>query len=171
MSSSTLTTPSQIVAQHSVKVFALVSGIVGSRTDAEELTQDIFLKVFAALPKFQNRSSLATWIYRIAYNMAVDFTRKRKLPTVELKEELYNKCGGSESYDSSKELKLTQLERAMTMIDREDRFLIEMHYWQKFSVEQIAEILNQSKSNIKVRLHRTRKRLALLMESGDNGNN
>lgn len=164
MTNSTLITPTQIVSQHSAKVFALVTGIVGNRDDAEELTQDIFMKVFAALPKFQNKSSLSTWIYRIAYNMAIDFTRKRKVKTVELKEEIYDRVGPATDYDSTKELKLTELERAITKINREDRFLIEMHYWQKFTVEQIAEILNQSKSNVKVRLHRTRKRLSQLME-------
>lgn len=164
MPKSTLITPEQIVSQHSAKVFALVAGIVGSRADAEELTQDIFMKVFAALPKFQNKSSLSTWIYRIAYNMAIDFTRKRKVKTVELKEDIYDRVDSAPNYDSAKELKLTELESAITKINREDRFLIEMHYWQKFSVEQIAEILNQSKSNVKVRLHRTRKRLSQLME-------
>lgn len=60
-----------LVDRYAHSVHALVARIVVTAEDAEEVTQDVFLKVFDHLPRFDGRSSLATWIYRIAFNTAV----------------------------------------------------------------------------------------------------
>ncbi len=158
-------TPTQIVEQYSSKVFAVVVGVVRSKVDAEEITQDVFLKIFDALPKFQNKSNLSTWIYRVAYNSAIDFIRKRKLKMVELKEHVFNGVENGEGYDYNKEEQLTALEKALERTDPEDAFLIEMYYSEKMSIEQITEITAYSASNVKVRLYRARKKLAELMNN------
>ena len=59
-------------------VYTLVSRIVGCAEDAEELAQDVFLKAFRNLHRFNGRSSFPTWLFRIAYNTAVSETRRRK---------------------------------------------------------------------------------------------
>ena len=59
-------------------VYTLVSRIVGCAEDAEELAQDVFLKAFRNLHRFNGRSSFPTWLFRIAYNTAISETRRRK---------------------------------------------------------------------------------------------
>ena len=64
--------------KYSQQVFILIIRIVENQEDAEELTQDTFLKAFEHLSSFKAESSFSTWIYRIAYNTAISATRKRK---------------------------------------------------------------------------------------------
>ena len=69
-----------LVDRYAHTVHALVARIVVTAEDAEEVTQDVFLKVFDHLPRFDHRSSPATWIYRIAFNTAVSHARRRRRP-------------------------------------------------------------------------------------------
>lgn len=70
------------IAEHYAQaVHTLVVRIVGSREDAEELTQDVFVRVFEHLRLFNFKSSFSTWLYRIAYNHAISFARHRRQPT------------------------------------------------------------------------------------------
>mgnify|MGYP000432384018 FL=1 len=64
--------------KYSQQVFILIIRIVENQEDAEELTQDTFLKAFEHLSSFKAESSFSTWIYRIAYNTAISATRKKK---------------------------------------------------------------------------------------------
>lgn len=66
------------LGKYSQQVFILIIRIVENQEDAEELTQDTFLKAFEHLSSFKAESSFSTWIYRIAYNTAISATRKRK---------------------------------------------------------------------------------------------
>ena len=75
-----------LVDRYAHTVHALVARIVVTAEDAEEVTQDVFLKVFDHLPRFDGRSSLATWIYRIAFNTAVSHARRRRRPTCPIDE-------------------------------------------------------------------------------------
>ena len=75
-----------LVDRYAHTVHALVARIVVTAEDAEEVTQDVFLKVFDHLPRFDHRSSPATWIYRIAFNTAVSHARRRRRPTCPIDE-------------------------------------------------------------------------------------
>ena len=66
----------QLVEQYSQRIFLLVLRIVRCREDAEELTQDVFLKAFRHLNTFKGDSSFSSWLYRIAFNTAISFVRK-----------------------------------------------------------------------------------------------
>lgn len=71
-------------------VFALIVRMVNSEEDAEELTQDAFMKAFEHLSSFGGKSSFSTWIYRIAYNTALSFLRKKNVEQTMLDDNLYN---------------------------------------------------------------------------------
>lgn len=157
-------TPQLIVAEFSDRVFAIVIRLVGSRMDAEEITQDVFLKVFKKTRSFRGQSGLSTWIYRVAYNEALDFLRRRrKQQSVEINERMdivETDVGGDQ-----KELELVRLERALTMIDSRDALLVDLYYWQKMGVAEIGEIVGMSRDNVKVRLHRVRQQLAQMVRN------
>ena len=76
----------ELVQLHQSEVFALIVRIVGNEEEAEELTQDVFLKAYTNLRQFKAKSSFSTWIYRIAYNEAMSHTRRRKEVTIPLDE-------------------------------------------------------------------------------------
>src|SRR5512135_3533304 len=68
----------QLIERYKSKVFNLAYGMIGDRSEADDLAQDVFIKAYYALPKFQFRSEFGTWLYRIAVNHVRDYLRKNK---------------------------------------------------------------------------------------------
>lgn len=156
-----------LVDKYSQSVYNLIAKVVGNKEDAEELTQDVFLKVFRKLSSFHGDSRFSTWIYRIAYNKAISATRKRKphftsiddLPVSETAEE-----------EDSKEPALQLLEQALHELSAEERAMILLFYTEEKSIREIAQITKTSESNTKTKLHRIRKKIEKYMEAAQKRN-
>lgn len=157
-----------LVDRYSQSIFALVNRIVQNREEAEELTQDTWLKVFAHLSDFRQESSFSTWLYRIAYNLAISATRRRRqeyLPIDEfvieqvIEEDVEQWMG-----QGSDKARLAHLETALGLLPADDRALILLFYWQQKTIEELAEITGQKPTNVKVRLHRIRKKLYVILK-------
>jgi RNA polymerase sigma-70 factor (ECF subfamily) len=159
-----------LLDRYSQSVFSLIVKIVGSREDAEELTQDVFLKVFRSLSSFQGNSLFSTWLYRIAYNVAVSATRKKKYEWVAVEESTLDHLPENEIDDEveqlEKEEQLNRLEKALDQLQPDERALVSLFYMQEKQIDEIASITGLSVSNVKTRLHRIRKKMLLLMING-----
>ena len=158
-----------IIAEYYAQtVHTLIVRIVGSQEDAEELTQDVFLRAFEHLRMFSHKSSLSTWIYRIAYNHAISFTRHRRLSYYSIDENRIRQVQDDEleqmEATADNEQHIEALARAIRQLDAEERALITLFYYEERSVAECAEITAQSPTNIKVRLHRIRKKLYILLK-------
>ena len=68
-----------LVTRHRGKVYAMVQNMIKNEADAWDLSQEVFLKVWKALPKFEARVKFSTWLYRITHNVVYDWLRKRKI--------------------------------------------------------------------------------------------
>lgn len=153
-----------LVERYSRPIFALVVGIVGQREEAEELTQDIFLKAYTRLSTFGGRSTFSTWLYRIACNTALSAVRSRRRRFA-----LFDSDRSERLPDVPDEGELTALSEAqeqalLAALDRleaDERALIQLHYYENRPLSECGEILSISESNAKVRLHRIRKKLGL----------
>ena len=152
-------------------VYTLVSRIVGCAEDAEELAQDVFLKAFRNLHRFNGRSSFPTWLFRIAYNTAISSVRKKRyefLPIEETtlenvsEEEVTNLFGQTESTEQ-----VQRLEVALEQLLPDERALILLFYWKEKTIEELVSITGLTASNIKVKLHRIRKKLFVLLNEMD----
>lgn len=151
-----------IVSRYGEMVFTIVRKIVGNREDAEDITQEVFIKVFKSLERFREESEFSTWLYRIAYNTTISELRKRKSYHVPLKDCLLFDCNlYADENDDDGEIKLLYLEKALERLSPDEVFLITLHYLDEQSVENMSKISNLSVSNIKVKLHRIRKKLAI----------
>lgn len=150
-------------------IHSLVRQIVSNREDAEELTQDVFIKAFRKLDTFKGGSSLSTWLYRIAWNTAVSATRKKRLEYPEFDENQFANLP-DETVDEvlskeDDERQLRQLERAVELLRPEEKALITLYYTENKPMTEVAQILDISSDNAKVKLHRTRKKLVLLLNN------
>ena len=154
------------IAEHYAQaVHTLVVRIVGSREDAEEVTQDVFVRVFEHLRLFNFKSSFSTWLYRIAYNHAISFARHRRQTFYAIDESRLRKVSDDEMETTAdNEQQIEALARAINRLDAEERALITLFYYEERSVAECAEIMAQSENNIKVRLHRIRKKLYILLQ-------
>ena len=69
----------QRVLRHQGKIYAMIRNMIRNEADAWDLSQDVFIKAWKALPNFENRSLFSTWLFRITHNVVYDWVRKRKI--------------------------------------------------------------------------------------------
>ena len=152
-----------LVNRHKDMVFTIVNRILRSREDAEEIAQDVFLKAFQSLKKFKREAKFSTWLYRIAYNTAISKTRKKRIEVSAIEDSIIENYTFDEIIEELDEFSLDDkrkyFENALKKIPEEDSLLLTMFYLEEQSIEQISEISGLTVSNVKVKLHRIRKKL------------
>jgi RNA polymerase sigma factor (sigma-70 family) len=152
-----------LVAKHKNLVFSIALKILNNREDAEEVAQDCFLKVFQALKTFEKKSKFSTWLYRIVYNASVSKTRKKRLEFVPMDDYVIQNYNEDEVKAGIGEIdpeeQKVMLEKAVARLTDDENLLITLFYKGENSIEEISNITGLSMSNVKVRLHRIRKKL------------
>ena len=152
-----------LVNRHKDLVFTIALKILQNREDAEEAAQDAFVKAYQKLSTFRRDSKFSTWLYRIAYNEAISRTRIRRLTEVELMEEISESVADEDLEDGVMGLNREEQKRAVDHVLKRlpegDQLLVSLFYHQGMPVVEIGEITGLSESNVKVRLHRLRKKI------------
>ena len=156
----------ECIALHSPSLKRLLLRLLGNEQDAEDVLQETFLSAFQAIDRFEGRSSLSTWLYRIAYNTAMMRLRRAKAPTVSVEETLNETpgyiprqlfdwcCLPEETYDS--EEVQTELRQAIAAMPESLQLVFMLRELEGMSTEETAVTLDISASATKVRLHRAR---------------
>ena len=149
-------------------VFTLCLRVLKSREEAEEVAQDVFLKVFDKLSTFKQESSFSTWLYTLAYRTALDRLKTKKQTTYSLESEKgplhiptarSNEAGFSvEQKDLKKMLNI-----ALDQLPETDASIISLFYLQDQSVKEIASVTGLSITNVKTKLFRSREKLRVLL--------
>jgi RNA polymerase sigma-70 factor (ECF subfamily) len=156
-----------LVRRYQTRVHAHVSKMIGHREDALDLSQEIFLKVFQALPRFNPEYKFSTWLFRIAGNAAIDHLRKKRPRTVPLEVPDPEGQGRVSSPEySSSDLDpfdmLRNMERgraisqAIADLPIEFRELIALRHFAGLSYEEIAEVKEMPLGTVKNKLFRAR---------------
>ncbi len=152
-----------LVDRHKDMVFTIALKIARNREDAEEIAQDVFVKAYQKLGSFRKDSRFSTWLYRIAYNEAITGVRKRKVITEELHDEIAESLPEHEIENEIMGLDPSEqqmvLGKILDMLPPEDQLLVTLFYMHDQPVSEISEVTGLSGSNVKVRLHRIRKRI------------
>ena len=149
------------------QVFVLVDRIVSCQEDAEELTQDVFLKAFQQLSSFKAESSFSTWIYRIATNLAISAVRKKRNDVLRLDDSVFANLSDTqvdEALEDESEEQMERLQQAMNQLEADERALITLYYLEEKPLAEVAFILGMTDGNAKVKLHRIRKKLYVLIK-------
>jgi RNA polymerase sigma-70 factor (ECF subfamily) len=158
--------------RYSRSIYSLIIRIIPIKEDAEELTQDTFIKAFRKLDTFKADCSFSTWLYRIAYNTAVSATRKKKIVVPAFDEYTLENIP-DDAVDSmldkeDDEAMLLRLESAIEQLNLEDKTLITLYYMEEKSISELASVLGLTSENVKVKLYRARKKLFVLINSKEN---
>jgi RNA polymerase sigma-70 factor (ECF subfamily) len=159
----------ELVRRHQQRVFALVSGILRRQEDVEDIAQQVFLKVYLSLKKFDQRAAFSTWLYKITVNECWDYLRKKKVrPLVyesDLSEEQVSRLDGIVSAErvvlgpSDRAEVKELLEQMLDKLPQQDRQLLVLKEIEGFSVQELAAILDLNVNTVKVRLFRARGRI------------
>jgi RNA polymerase sigma-70 factor (ECF subfamily) len=159
----------ELVRRHQHRVFAVAGGILRRREDVEDIAQQVFVKAYFSLKRFDQRAAFSTWLYKITVNECWDLLRKKKVrPLIyesDLSEEQARQFDGSEKHenlgpDTSERLEMRQrVDRLLAGIDERDRMMLILKEVEGFAVEEIAQMLDLNANTVKVRLFRARRRI------------
>lgn len=158
---------SWIVDKYKDQVYTLCLRMLSSVEDAEEAAQDVFIKVYKSISSFQGKSKFSTWIYRITYNQCISIIR-RKVKLIDLVDELPDTEIDKNSIDALDELKQKDraiyIKQALEALPETDAFILTLFYYEELSLEEICEVTAQTNNNVRIRLHRARKKMYVVLE-------
>lgn len=138
--------------------------VLRHREDAEEATQDSFVKAFQNLHAFQGGSKLGTWLYSIAYRTALSKLRTRKAGTLGLDELQANGQEPQQAPEGDRNDRKALVEWALAQLPAEDAAVVTFFYLEELGIEEIVTITGLGESNVKVKLHRARKKLLTILQ-------
>ena len=156
----------EIVERFSPKIYRVCYGILRSREDADEIAQEVFVKVYFSIRGFGGRSSLYSWIYRIAVNECYGFLRKKRIRLVYSSDSqddmtalrLEAIADGHPTPDRSA-MQRDYINKLMARVPEEDRWLLISKEVEGLSVAELSEMTGVNENTIKVRLFRVRQSL------------
>ena len=152
---------SEIVERYQKPVYNLCYRLLGIHGDAEDASQEAFMKAYRGLKKYDLQRPFMSWMLAIAYNQCMDQLRRRRISWVGL-EALFNR---SDQQSPSAEVAVDageaeSVQKALSALSAKDRAAVVLKYWYDYSYDEIAETLNLTNSAVKSRLHRARRELA-----------
>ncbi|MEI9945020.1 MAG: sigma-70 family RNA polymerase sigma factor [Chitinophagaceae bacterium] len=159
-----------LVSRYQSYVFTLALRFTRNREDAEEVSQDIFIKAYRALADFRGASKFSTWLYTIVNTTCITFLRKKKLEVHSLDNERVfeladNQDSGMRANQVEQKSRIAMVGNAINMLSTDDAEIITLFYKSEQTLEEIAQILKIEPNTAKVRLHRARARLKEKMET------
>ena len=153
-------------------VYNICLGIAGRRDDAEDLTQETFVRVHRSLAGFRGAARFSTWLYRIAVNCAIEHVRRPGPALLADESDLDRTPSEAEQVEAAvlRATEAEQVRRALAGLCVSYRTALTLFYLQEMTVAEMAEVLQCNASTVKVRLHRARlafRKAFLALESSD----
>ena len=157
-----------LVDQYKGLVFTLALRMLKNREEAEEVSQDTFIKVYTSLKKFKGDSKFSTWIYKVTYNTCLDRLKKNKrqqhVVSIDEFTEKHLKTIDNALENMVEEERLNAIQECINLLPSEDGFLLTLYYFEEQSLAEISEIVGISANHIKVKLYRSRKKLVAILK-------
>jgi len=151
----------QLVRKYQQKVYWHIRKMVIDHDDADDLTQETFIKIWKNLENFRQESQLYTWIYRIATNECLNFlsSKRRKffLPLNDVAAELAEKIDATPTLEGDEIQK--KLQKALLRLPDKQRLVFNMRYYDDLTYEQISDILGTSVGALKASYHLAAKKI------------
>lgn len=152
-----------LVEKHKNLAFTLALRIAKNHEDAEEIAQDAFLKAYNSLNSFKEESKFSTWLYKIVFNTAISKMRKKQMQNVSIDEGTIGntirdkQVNGLDNLHKKERKKI--IAEAINRLKEEESVVMTLYYLNENNLMEIEEITGFSNSNIKILLHRGRKKL------------
>ncbi|MGM0651218.1 MAG: RNA polymerase sigma factor [Bacillota bacterium] len=154
------------------RTFAVVYNILRRRENAEDITQDAFIKAFQSLDQLQDQSKFGAWLTVIASNLARNYLKREKkiILTEELPEISTGSTSGNTEEEALRGLEMERVRKAIRTLPPEHYQVVVLHYYHDLKIEEIASMLGIRAGTVKSRLFRAREKLAgeLELEEGYN---
>lgn len=157
-----------LVDQYKDLVFTLALRMLKNREEAEEVSQDTFIKVYKSLKNFKGDSKFSTWIYKVTYNTCLDRLKKNKRQQQEVSIDEFTEKH-VKTIDNALEImveaeRLQAIQDCINLLPSEDGFLLTLYYFEDQSLAEISKIVGISANHVKVKLYRSRQKLASILK-------
>jgi RNA polymerase sigma-70 factor (ECF subfamily) len=149
----------RLVPAYRRRVFGLAYGILRDRAAAEDLAQEVFVKLWQALPRYDGRAQLSTWIYAITRNAAVSALRARRR-SLSLSDAAVREEAEGLAAKPAPEPRDEALRRGIEALPDKQRLAVTLYYLDERTVEEVAEMMALPANTVKTHLHRARAALA-----------
>ncbi|WP_025028897.1 RNA polymerase sigma factor SigW [Caldalkalibacillus mannanilyticus] len=164
----------EIVELYKNKIFQVAYRMLGNRTEAEDIGQETFLRVYANLSRYDQTHKFSTWIYRIATNLCIDRLRKRQITYsldqevaategLDMYSQIADKAKGPEAEVMTIELQ-NEVQQAIDQLPIKYKSIMILRYIEDLSLQEISEIIDLPVTTIKTRIHRGREALKKLLK-------
>lgn len=157
-----------LVEKYQHLAYTVAYNIVHNNEEAEEIVQDVFVKVYRNIHQHNKESKFSSWLYKIVYNTSLTRLRKKKLATESLDDKDYDIEYGFEDVtawgDLLNEERKVFIGKALESLKEEDNLILTLYYLAEKSMQEIGEITGWQRSAAKVRLHRARAKLYLSLD-------
>ena len=152
-----------LVDRYKNLTYTVAMKIVRNHEDAEEVAQDSFIKAYSQLHTFKGESKFSTWLYTIVYRNSITKIRKKKITTTDIDSYIIENQKSDYDFPQIEAIKNGEQKKYITEaidnLPETDAFLITLFYLEESSVEEIEQITGLTKTNVKVKLFRARKKL------------
>lgn len=166
-----------LVTRHRNRIFAMIRNMTRNEADAWDISQDVFVKAWHALPRFEAKARFSTWLYRIAHNAVYDWSRKRKIESIgELNDEIFERDridpaattapSAAEAPDAALghgELR-AKIEQALAKLSPDHREVVLLKDVQGLAYKEIAEVMDCTLGTVMSRLFYARQKLQTLLK-------
>jgi RNA polymerase sigma factor (sigma-70 family) len=154
-----------LIKKYQQKVYMIIRRIVVSHEDANDITQNVFIKIWKKIGSFREESNLYTWIYRIAVNEALSFIRKRKnilmIPFIDVESKLEENLREG-TYISGEDIQI-KLQKAVLKLPEKQRIVFNLRYFDELNYQDMSEVLSTSIGSLKASYHHAVKKIEKLM--------
>ncbi len=164
----------QLVNLYKKRIYQMIYNKIPNKVDVEDLTQEVFFRVYRSLKKFDQKRKFSTWIYTITNNLCIDYLRKRRLQAVSLdaplfpsqKKEMYLEIPDEEFAPEQvfqKNKEQVEVLKAIENLQEPYGLVLKLRHFKGYSYEEIGEILDLPLGTIKSRIYRARKELKKIL--------
>ena len=158
-----------LVSYYHQKIYWQIRRMVLIHEDADDVTQNVFIKIYQNLDTFKNEAKLSTWIFRITYNETINFINKnakdKNVSFEDYSNSVANELSSDEYYDGN-EIDL-KLQKAIANLPEKQRIVFMMKYYDELKYEQISEILGTSVGGLKASYHHAVTKIKEFLEVED----
>ncbi len=155
-----------LIAKYQSRLYWHIRKLVISHDDADDLVQEVFVKIWQNLSKFRGDASLFTWVYRIATNETLTFLRKnnkRKTVSIDSDDLNWDNYLASDSYFNGSEIE-KRLHASVQTLPEKQRLVFQMKYFEEMKYEEISEVLKVSVGSLKASFHHAVKKIETIFE-------
>jgi RNA polymerase sigma-70 factor (ECF subfamily) len=149
---------SMLYDRYITKVYSKAISLLKDEAKAQDAAQEIFIKIFTHLAKFNKKSKFSTWVYSITYNFCIDVIRKSKKQSKLFSDEEAEGQEVIEEIDDKVllEMELERLKTVLNLLNVDDKAVLIMKYKEGLSIKEISEVFDKTESAIKMKIKRAK---------------